>query len=164
MNKRKNTTLAKSMGSIITEYRKKKFPGHGGQKKCYIAYGADAEKWSRWENGKVTPTDRDQKKLAGFFGITLGELRGESNFDRNPLNVLVDKVVTESITYGEKGEMVDSAGVDFLKDHLATLKQDKADLQAKVALLEKELADLREENKRLLTLSSAKDTRPVGSG
>ncbi len=99
------------------------------------------------------------------------ELREESNPSRKSLNVLIDKGVTEDITYSEKGEMGDSAGVEFLKDHLETLKHDKAKLEAKVALLEKEVAEfrekmdtLRDENKRLLTLSSVRDMTQAGSG
>ena len=170
---KRDITLLKSISKKISEMRKKKYPGHGGITRCIRAfYGYDNTeditnirvKWSRWENGAAIPEDKEQWHLSQFFGITLGELRGESNSNQKNVDVLIDKGVAGDITYSEKGAMADSAGVEFLKDHLVTLKRDKADLQAKVALLEKEVADLREENKRLLTLSSVRDTTQAGSG
>lgn len=132
---------------------------------------------SDWKNGRRAVPWEKLAQVIEETGVTWdwllagrgeppvhGELHKESNPRQKHVNVLIDKGVTGDITYSEKGAMADSAGVEFLKDHLATLKQDKADLQAKVEFLEKEVADLREENKRLLTLSSGKDTRQAGFG
>ncbi len=160
-----------TIGYQIKKFRLNRFPDRGGLAKCATQFGVHHQQWRDWESGKRTPGTEYQIKLAAFFGITLGELRGEPNSNQKNVNVLIDKGVTGDITYSEKGAMADSAGVEFLKDHLTTLKQDKADLQTKVALLEKEVAYLREkmevlqdENKRLLTLSSEKDTTQAGAG
>lgn len=168
---KRDVSLARRIGKKISELRGKKFPGHGGAGGCIAAfYNIDKRqvtqtqrvKWSKWERGVAIPEDKEQRRLADFFGITLGELRGESNFNQKH-GILFDKGGIDDLAYDKKGDMSDSNGVEFLKDHLATLKQDKADLLARVAVLEKELAELREENKRLLTLSTAKGTRQAGS-
>ena len=147
------------------------------QTKLADALGITPSAVSDWKNGRRAVPWEKLTQVVEEMGVTwdwllagrgeplaLGELREDPNFNRKLSNVLIDKGVTTGITYSEKGEMTDSDGVEFLKDHLATLKQDKADLQAKVSLLEKEVADLREENKRLLTLSSVRDTLQAGSG
>lgn len=40
--------------------------------------------WNNWEAGRNNPSDANQRKLAEFFGITMGELRGESGEKKRP--------------------------------------------------------------------------------
>lgn len=156
-------TSENTIGSRIKKMRLNLFPDRGGLAKCAEKFGVHHQQWRDWEAGKQVPRDEYQIKLAAFFGIKLDELRGEPNFNQKP-GISFDKGGADDLAYREKRDMTDSDGVEFLKDHLATLKKDKADLLARVVVLEKELAELREENKRLLTLSSARDTRQAGSG
>ncbi len=74
---RTDTSLAKIMGAIIKQQRQKKYPGHGGQMKCAADFGVSQPEWSRWENGQKTPSAANQRKIADFFGIYIGELWGE---------------------------------------------------------------------------------------
>ncbi len=61
----------------ISELRKKKYPGHGGGKKCAEAYGVPAQQWSPWEAGSRTPDDDRLKKIAKFFKVTVDDIRRE---------------------------------------------------------------------------------------
>ena len=73
----KDPLLSKSLSCAILKYRIKKFPGHGGQLLASQQFGVSQPAWAKWERGKITPNDFNQRRLADFFGITLAELRGE---------------------------------------------------------------------------------------
>ncbi len=124
---------------------------------------------TEWKKGRSAVPWEKLTQAVEKYGITWDWLllgRGEKyavNLNQKPAQEPFDKEGTNDVAYDKKRDMKDSIEVELLKDHLATLKQDKADLQARTALLEKEVSDLREENKRLLTLSSAKATTQAGS-
>lgn len=66
-----------SIGSIIKEMRKKRFPGHGGIKKCAESFGVNYQQWRDWESGKSKPGTDYRQKLAEFFDTTVDEFRSE---------------------------------------------------------------------------------------
>ncbi len=77
MRKRGKTAPAKLMGPVIKALREQRYPGHGGQMQCADAFHVSQSEWSRWETGSKAPAASTQRKLAVFFGITIGELWGE---------------------------------------------------------------------------------------
>ena len=67
----------------ISEQRKRKYPGHGGGKKCAKAFGVPAQQWSPWESGSRTPDDNRLVEIAKFFDVTVPDLRREpENWDK----------------------------------------------------------------------------------
>lgn len=77
--------LAKAMGLFIKQQREKKYPGRGGQIKCAADFGVSQPEWSRWERGLKTPSAANQRGIADFFGISIGELWGETPFASAPV-------------------------------------------------------------------------------
>ena len=61
----------------ISEQRKRKYPGHGGGKKCAAEFGVPPQQWSPWESGSRTPDDNRLAQIAQFFRITITDLRQE---------------------------------------------------------------------------------------
>mgnify|MGYP003623650536 CR=1 FL=1 len=78
MSLKKDATLTKSIANNIREYRKKKFPGHGGQTLCAKKFDIEVSTWNQLERGTRLPSDMYQRKLADFFGVTVSELRGDN--------------------------------------------------------------------------------------
>lgn len=70
-------TPSEYMRCKLKKLREKVFPGHGGKKNCAEALGVNAQLWRDWESGRSTPSAKNQKRIASFFGITIEELRGE---------------------------------------------------------------------------------------
>lgn len=79
MAKRKLATLSETIRSNIKKMRAKKFPEYGSQVKCATAFGISPQMWSNWETGRNTPDDAYQARLAAFFGVSVAELRGETD-------------------------------------------------------------------------------------
>jgi transcriptional regulator with XRE-family HTH domain len=61
----------------IAEMRKRKYPGHGGGKKCAAEFGVPAQQWSPWESGGRTPDDNRMAEIARFFNVPVVDLRKE---------------------------------------------------------------------------------------
>lgn len=61
----------------IAEMRKRKYPGHGGGKKCAEEFGVPAQQWSPWESGGRTPDDNRMAEIARFFKVPVSDLRKE---------------------------------------------------------------------------------------
>lgn len=76
-------TLGITMGSIIRRMRKKFYPDRGGLNRCTENFGTSVTNWVRWEGGKVIPSEENQQKIAEFFDITTGQLRGEIPFNED---------------------------------------------------------------------------------
>jgi len=81
MAHKQDTELAKAIGRVLTSLRKRRFPDHGGKKKCADEFGVHQQVWGNWEKALRVPTDQNQQKLAEFFTITLAQLRGEEPLD-----------------------------------------------------------------------------------
>ena len=61
----------------ITDCRMKKFPGHGGAKKCAEEFGFSVQQWSQYENGRRTPDDERLGDIAKLLNTTLELLKTE---------------------------------------------------------------------------------------
>lgn len=84
MTPTKDVTLSKSISKKISELRLKMFPNRGGQVACAKKFGIKPQMWNGWEGGRNIPSDENQRKLADFFGISLAELRGETQNASHP--------------------------------------------------------------------------------
>lgn len=128
----KDVTLSHEISKNIKKYREKLFPGRGGQQKCYSTYGADRDKWSRWERGAAVPTDPEQRRLAEFFGISLAELRGDHTpLSRNSVDAAIEK------------------GVEYWRGQVDALKEENARLRQELDASRQELKTVHEEAKQL---------------
>jgi transcriptional regulator with XRE-family HTH domain len=156
-----------------------------------LLYGISQTTWSRMENGKSAFDSDDLFKLAKFLevsptwlltgegemGISISSqtyikegIPSKFNPNQKPENILVESIDAGDIN-GEKGAMNDTDSVEYLKDHIATLRRqnakaekEKAKLEAKIDSLQKDKERLQEEKMRLLTLSQGKGTTQAGSG
>lgn len=77
--------LRQAIATNIRAERMKKFPGRGGSKKCaaafseFIGKNVSPQQWSPWEKGKRTPDESRLKQIAGFFGVTVEDLRRDKS-------------------------------------------------------------------------------------
>lgn len=78
MANKKDQTLALTMGSVIKALRVKRHQGHGGQLLCAADFGVSQSEWSRWERGIKVPSAGNQKRIAEFFGVAIGDLWGDA--------------------------------------------------------------------------------------
>ncbi len=85
MSPKKDASLLITVSSNIRNLRKKRYSQHGGQTKCAQDFGVGVTTWNGWESGRSIPSDAYQRELALFFGISIGELRGETLPDKYPL-------------------------------------------------------------------------------
>ena len=69
----------------IRDCRQKKFPGHGGSKRCAEAFGVAPQQWSPWESGKRTPDELRLAQLAEFFRVSVEYLRRDNAPAQKPL-------------------------------------------------------------------------------
>lgn len=67
--------MRKIVAANIRACRKKRFPGHGGAKKCADAFGVSPQQWSPWERGVRNPDAMRLRQIAEFFGVTEEFLR-----------------------------------------------------------------------------------------
>ena len=117
--------LSLNIRNKLKELRLRLFPQHGGMKKCAEMIGVSAQLWRDWESGHTRPSIQNQQRIADFFGITVGELRGEAK---------------ESAQGSEE---------------IVQLKQQVSGLEERIQTLEGENNVLREENSRLNGMVSA---------
>ena len=79
MTRRNDRVVGKKIAIFIRKNREKRFPGRGGASSAAKKFGIDQPSWWRWEAGKATPDEVNQRKLAAFFGVSLAELRGDKS-------------------------------------------------------------------------------------
>lgn len=92
----KDVTLCRIISNKVRQLREIKYPEHGGQKKCAEQFGVGLTTWNGWEAGRNIPSDKNQRKIAAFFKISVSELRGETTTPfRN------EKTSTQSVEAGK---------------------------------------------------------------
>ena len=87
---RKDVNLAKAIGKKIKNFRMKKYPKYGEQKKCAEDFGVNRPQWARWESGTVVPEPETMEKLARFFGVTVKDLYGDAEALSRPRELTED--------------------------------------------------------------------------
>ncbi|MCC8189918.1 MAG: helix-turn-helix domain-containing protein [Planctomycetes bacterium] len=91
--------MAHTIGCNLKRLRQKKFPGHGGAKKCAEQFGVAAQAWSQWERGVKMPNDINQRKLALFFGVSVVAIRGEQHAVADPAAMERERHIRDAVNH-----------------------------------------------------------------
>lgn len=100
MATRKDAKTGLKIAVFIRKQREKRFPGWGGKTAAANAFGVNQSLWGKWESGKSVPDDPNQRALAEFFGVTIGQLRGDHekpSAEAEGLRVIDDLESTETL-------------------------------------------------------------------
>ncbi len=103
---RRPNELRHIIAANIHAERKKKYPGHGGCKKCAEALGIPPPQWSPWETGRRTPKKFRLQQIAEHFGVSVEYLgqdhaQPETNPDaRSLMSSGSEAVIPEVLLYG----------------------------------------------------------------